>query len=287
MKRGTTMLSAFAVALAFVLPGWAQIKELPKQTVTVAGTVETIDKNIRAVNIKTADGKFVAVDVPASAKRFDELKVERFLKVTYNNNVYARLKPASEAAVDTAATASNMGKEARPGGAGGDGADDDGNSQRHRQDRVVDDILKGRMGGNPARADRRSEGLRSGQSWRPGRHHLEHRRHLSWWSSPDRFFRSPAVARILVFVSAERLHPSAGTCAVPPDGSHPQSGQSSGGTSISIRALTSDGAGPSFDGQAQFEPLFRAPITRPRNSFNAASSLIQRTTTTRSCSQST
>jgi len=31
---------------------------------------------------------------------------------------------------------------------------------------------------------------------------------------------------------------------------------------------------------------FRAPITRPRNSFNAASSLIQRTTTTRSCSQS-
>ena len=110
------MLSAFAVALAFALPSWAQIKELPKQTVTVAGTVETIDKNIRAVNIKTADGKFVAVDVPASAKRFDELKVGDKLKVTYNNNVFVRLKPAGEAAVDTAATASNMGKEARPGG---------------------------------------------------------------------------------------------------------------------------------------------------------------------------
>jgi len=116
MKRGTTMLSAFALALAFVLPSWGQIKELPKQTVTVAGTVETIDKNMRAVNIKTADGKFVAVDVPASATRFDELKVGDKLKVTYNNNVYARLKPAGEAAVDTAATASNMGKEARPGG---------------------------------------------------------------------------------------------------------------------------------------------------------------------------
>jgi len=101
---------------AFALPSWAQIKELPKQTVTVAGTVETIDKNMRAVNIKTADGKFVAVDVPASATRFDELKVGDKLKVTYNNNVYARLKPAGEAAVDTAATASNMGKEARPGG---------------------------------------------------------------------------------------------------------------------------------------------------------------------------
>jgi hypothetical protein len=62
----------------------------PETDVTVAGTVETIDKNIRAVNIKTADGKFVAVDVPASAKRFDELKVGDKLKVTYNNNVYAR-----------------------------------------------------------------------------------------------------------------------------------------------------------------------------------------------------
>ena len=117
MKRVTTMLSAFAVALTFVPPSWGQIKELPKQTVTVAGTVETIDKNIRAVNVKTADGKFVAVDVPASATRFDELKVGDKLKVTYNNNVYARLKPAGEAAVDTAATASNMGNDAKPGGA--------------------------------------------------------------------------------------------------------------------------------------------------------------------------
>ena len=117
MKRRTTMLSAFAVALAFALPGWAQIQELPKQTVTVAGTVETIDTNRRAVNIKTADGKFVAVEVPTGAKRFDELKVGDKVKVTYNNNVYARLKPAGEAAVDTAATASNMGKEVRPGGA--------------------------------------------------------------------------------------------------------------------------------------------------------------------------
>ena len=116
MNRGTTILSALAVMLALPLPSWAQVRELPKQTVTVTGTVETIDKSRRAVNVKTADGKFVAVDVPASAKRFDELKVGDKLKVTYNNNVYARLKPAGEAAVDTAATASNMAKEARPGG---------------------------------------------------------------------------------------------------------------------------------------------------------------------------
>ncbi len=117
MKRGTTMLSAFAVViLALALPSWAQVKELPKQTVTVAGTVETIDKSKRAVNIKTADGKFVALDVPASAKRFDELKVGDKVKATYNNNVIVRLKPAGEAAVDTADASSTMGKEAQPGG---------------------------------------------------------------------------------------------------------------------------------------------------------------------------
>ena len=117
MKRVTTMLSAFAVALAFALPSWAQVRELPKQTVTVTGTVETIDQSRRAVNIKTADGKFVAIDVPASAKRFDELKVGDKVGVTYNNNVFVRVKPAGEAAVNTADTASTMGKEARPGGA--------------------------------------------------------------------------------------------------------------------------------------------------------------------------
>jgi len=116
MKRGITLVSAFAMVMAFALPSWAQIRELPKQTVTVAGTVETIDKTRRAVNIRTADGKFVALDVPAGAKRFDELKVGDKVKVTYNNNVFVRLKPPGEAAVDEAATASTMGKEARPGG---------------------------------------------------------------------------------------------------------------------------------------------------------------------------
>ena len=116
MKRVTTALSAFAVILALPLLSWAQVKELPKQTVTVTGTVETIDTSRRAVNIKTADGKFVAVDVPAGAKRFDELKVGDKVKATYNNNVNVRLKPAGEAAVDTADVGSTMGKEARPGG---------------------------------------------------------------------------------------------------------------------------------------------------------------------------
>jgi hypothetical protein len=110
MKRAITMLSAFAVVCALALPGWAQVKELPKQTITVAGTIETIDKSKRAMNIKTADGKFVAVNVPASVKRFSELKVGDKVKATYNNYVIVRLKPAGEAAVDTADTSTTMGK---------------------------------------------------------------------------------------------------------------------------------------------------------------------------------
>ena len=116
MKRGMTTLSALAVLLAVAAPSWAQVKELPKQTVTVAGTVETIEKSRHAVNIKTADGKFVALDVPAGAKRFDELKVGDKVKATYNNNVIVRLKQPGEAAVDSADASSTMGKEAKPGG---------------------------------------------------------------------------------------------------------------------------------------------------------------------------
>ena len=105
------MLSAFGVVFALALPSWAQVKELPKQTITVAGTVETIDKNKRLLQIKMADGKFVAVDVPAGAKRFDELKVGDKIKATYNNNVLVRVKAPGEAAIDSAGTASTWARK--------------------------------------------------------------------------------------------------------------------------------------------------------------------------------
>ena len=106
MKRAITILSAFAVVGVLAVPVWAQVKELPTQTTTISGTIETIDKNKRAMNIKTADGKFVAVNVPDSVRRFPEFKVGDKIKATYNNAVIVRLKPAGEAAVDTAETSS-------------------------------------------------------------------------------------------------------------------------------------------------------------------------------------
>src|SRR5580704_17651292 len=117
MKRVYAILSASGLVLALSLPGWAQeVKQLPTQTVTLSGTVATIDHAKRVVNIKTSDGKFETIDVPAGAKRFDELKIGDKVSLTYNNNVSARLKPPGEAAVDTGSTTTTAGQQARPGG---------------------------------------------------------------------------------------------------------------------------------------------------------------------------
>ena len=104
------------MVLALSLPGWAQTRTLPTQTITLTGTVETIDRDKRLVNIKTPDGKFETIDVPPAAKRFDELKVGDKVSITYNNTVSARLKPPGEAAVNTATGSSTAGQGERPGG---------------------------------------------------------------------------------------------------------------------------------------------------------------------------
>ena len=118
MQRVRMILSASGLVLALALPGWAQVRELPTQTTTIEGTVETIDQAKRVVNIKTATGEFVAIDVPESAKRFAEVKVGDKVKATYNNHVMARLKEPGEPAVDTMSTgkAVGAGEGARPGG---------------------------------------------------------------------------------------------------------------------------------------------------------------------------
>jgi Cu/Ag efflux protein CusF len=117
MKRVNAILSASGLILALSLPSWAQLtRTLPTQTVSISGTVETIDHDRRVVNIKTPDGKFQTVDVPPSAKRFDELKVGDKVSITFNNTVSARLKPPGEAPVNTATGTSTAGQGERPGG---------------------------------------------------------------------------------------------------------------------------------------------------------------------------
>lgn len=116
MNQVNTIMTAVALVLALCLPSRAQEVKQLTHTVTLSGTVETIDHDKHVMNIKTADGQFQTVDVPPSAKRFDELKVGDKVSVTYNNTVYARLKPPGEAAVDAGSQSSAVGQEARPGG---------------------------------------------------------------------------------------------------------------------------------------------------------------------------
>ena len=117
MNRVNAILTATGLVLALSLSGWAQeVRQLPTQTVTLSGTVATIDHTKRVVNIRKADGSFETVDVPAGAQRFDELKVGDKVSVTYNNNVSARLKPPGEAPVNTQTGTSTAGQGERPGG---------------------------------------------------------------------------------------------------------------------------------------------------------------------------
>jgi hypothetical protein len=117
MKRGTAILNATGLVFAFALPIWAQEgAQLPTHTVTLVGTVETINHDNRAVTIKTADGKFDTIKVPKSAKRFDELKVGDKVSATYNNSVAVRMHPPGEPPIDTVSKTSTMGQEERPGG---------------------------------------------------------------------------------------------------------------------------------------------------------------------------
>ena len=44
MMRIRTILSVSGLVLALSLPSWAQVQTLPTHTVTITGTVETIDK---------------------------------------------------------------------------------------------------------------------------------------------------------------------------------------------------------------------------------------------------
>jgi uncharacterized OB-fold protein len=111
MNRVNAILSASGLILALSLPSWAQeTKQIPTQTITLSGTVATIDHAKRVVNIKKADGSFETVDVPAGVARFDELKVGDKVSATFNNNVSTRLKPPGEAPVDTGSKTTTTGQ---------------------------------------------------------------------------------------------------------------------------------------------------------------------------------
>jgi len=71
-----------------------------ESTITVQGTVEAVDHTARTLTIRSQQGAVTALDVPANATRFDQVKVGDPVTATYYDRVSVRIKPAGEAAVD-------------------------------------------------------------------------------------------------------------------------------------------------------------------------------------------
>jgi Cu/Ag efflux protein CusF len=115
MKRATAVFPSVVLALGLAAGAPAQIKEIPGETVTASGTVEAIDHASRVLTVKDEDGEYVTLDVPAGARRFDEIKVGDKITARYYDNVTVRLKKPGEAAVNAGEAAVTPGAGAKPG----------------------------------------------------------------------------------------------------------------------------------------------------------------------------
>ncbi len=116
MKRLSAVSALAVLALALAAAAPAQVKEIPGDTVTASGTVEAIDHANRVLTLKSdADGEFVTLDVPADARRFDEIKVGDKVTARYYDNVTVRLKKPGEKAVNAGEAAVTPGTGATPG----------------------------------------------------------------------------------------------------------------------------------------------------------------------------
>ena len=116
MKQAYAILGTGLMALALSAPGWAQTRTLPTQTVTVSGTIETIDDSRHTVNLRKADGKIETINVPVNVKQFDQFKVGDHVAATYNNTVSAKMHPSGEPPVNNMAGSTSVGQNVETGG---------------------------------------------------------------------------------------------------------------------------------------------------------------------------
>jgi hypothetical protein len=78
----------------------AQAQDAVLQEITLRGTVEAIDHPARTVRIRGVQGNVVTLDVPATATRFDQVKIGDSVTIAYYDRVSIRPKPPGEVAVD-------------------------------------------------------------------------------------------------------------------------------------------------------------------------------------------
>jgi hypothetical protein len=96
----TLLALILAPALAF-----AQVKEIPGDTVTKSATIEAIDHATRELTVKLDDGTFEQFIVSNDVKRFDELKVGDRITAKYYTNLVLRVKLPGEKDADVSAAA--------------------------------------------------------------------------------------------------------------------------------------------------------------------------------------
>src|SRR3954447_1020509 len=109
-------LGGSGLVLSLPLPSLAQVRTLPTQTVTISGTIESIDDSRHTINLRKADGGIETVHVPVNVKQFDQFKVGDHVSATYNNTVSAKMHPSGEPPVDNMAGSTSMGQNVASGG---------------------------------------------------------------------------------------------------------------------------------------------------------------------------
>ena len=103
--RMRAVITYVGLTTAVVMSGTAQAqvsKTLSGEAKVVTATVEAIERQSRKITLKNTDGTYEILDVPASAKRFDGLKVGDTVKARYYETVVFRLKEPGEKPVDSA-----------------------------------------------------------------------------------------------------------------------------------------------------------------------------------------
>ncbi len=94
-----TLAALFAIALT---PAFAQVKEVPGDSVVKTATIEAINYGTRELTIKGEDGTYVTITVPRDVKRFDGMKVGDTITARYYENIVIRMKRPGEKDVDAA-----------------------------------------------------------------------------------------------------------------------------------------------------------------------------------------
>jgi hypothetical protein len=102
MKKLFCLFALLALVLMPAL-AFAQVKEIPGETITKSVTIEAINHGTRELTVKLDDGTYEQFTVSNDVKRFDQLKVGDKITAKYYTNLVLRVKLPGEKDVDTSA----------------------------------------------------------------------------------------------------------------------------------------------------------------------------------------